>query len=57
MPFTCVNTRGQSSVDYIISNCTDIVVEYDAEILNNLTDHSLLKTHLPLPYVPGVSPS
>lgn len=48
MPYTFQRDGKASSVDHVLSNEATLKVTYDAALLNGLSDHTLLKTHLPL---------
>jgi hypothetical protein len=46
-PFTCTTSRGQSVVDYILSNINTLHTHTDADVTSGLSDHALLTTHVP----------
>jgi hypothetical protein len=46
-PFTCTTSRGQSVVDYIISNTNTLITHTDMDVTRGISDHALLTTHVP----------
>jgi hypothetical protein len=46
--FTCHTGRGESTVDYVLCNKTMLQVKHTSMEDNNITDHDLLSTSIPL---------
>ena len=48
--YTCYTSRGNSVVDYILSNNYNYHITTDCDIASDLSDHALLSTHVPFGY-------